>query len=182
MRRRDRVARSEGTKFEGIDQRAFVFCCGVGRGRAKNPFRAFSANSIRALLDRILSPPASWIHLREIEGDGSQHSEFISPNSFYVPVKGKSATCAPYAAKMLFHKFSTCSQEISRDIYICRMNFGLRLWNIVCNISLTYARATHSRYNRFNEYFSKLIPVIILSPVLPVIIRDALHYNAESRT
>lgn len=36
----------------------------------------------------------------------------------------------------------------------------------------------YSSYDRFNEYFSKLIiHVIIPSPMLPVIIRDALHYT-----
>jgi hypothetical protein len=40
--------------------------------------------------------------LREIEGDGSQHSEFISSNSFYIPAKGKSAIRAPYAARRYF--------------------------------------------------------------------------------
>lgn len=62
----------------------------------KNLFRAFSASTIRALPDRILSS-VSWIHSgNRMEGKRTRprRPKFISSNSFHVTVKGKSPSRA----------------------------------------------------------------------------------------
>lgn len=62
----------------------------------ENLFRAFSASTIRALPDRILSS-VSWIHSgNRMEGKRTRprRPKFISSNSFHVTVKGKSPSRA----------------------------------------------------------------------------------------
>lgn len=97
----------------------------------ENLFRAFSASTIRALPDRILSS-VSWIHSgNRMEGKRTRprRPKFISSNSFHVTVKGKSPSRADVVlwknheggrvGEGTFDRIDVANSNCFRDISYC---------------------------------------------------------------